>query len=194
MLRIAKLPSFHFVICLGIVFCTNATAEENQESKTEQAEADSSAESNLGVDNQHWAFRQPASPLVPLCDDESWPAGEIDRFILRKLEQENLNPTRDADRYCLLRRVTFDLTGLPPTPLEIESFIADDSPVAFQKVVERMLASTHFGERWGRHWLDLTGYADTMGVGRTIPARHAWRYRDYVIKAFNDDKQIFATN
>ena len=188
MLRIAKLPSFHFVICLGIAFCANATAEESQESRTEQAEAASSAESNLGVENQHWAFRRPARPSVPLCDNESWPAGEIDRFILRKLEQENLNPTRAADRYSLLRRVTFDLTGLPPTPLEIESFVADDSPVAFQKVVERMLASTHFGERWGRHWLDLTGYADTMGVGRTIPARHAWRYRDYVIKAFNDDK------
>ena len=188
MFRIGILPLFCFEILIAISLCVNTFAQESQDRETAQADAASSPAIDRGADSQPWAFELPMRPPVPPIDNDSWSAGDIDRFILQKLEQKKLKPTRDADHYSLLRRVAFDLTGLPPTPHQIESFVADDSPVAFRKVVERMLASTHFGERWGRHWLDLTGYADTMGIGRTIPARHAWRYRDYVIKSFNDDK------
>src|SRR5207237_2255597 len=97
-------------------------------------------------------------------------------------------PTKDADRLTLLRRVTFDLTGLPPTPHEIEAFTRDESPSAFEKVVDHLLAAPAFGERWGRHWLDLARYAESTGPSRNIPYPHAWRYRDYVIDAFNGDK------
>ena len=97
-------------------------------------------------------------------------------------------PTGDASRIDLIRRVTFDLTGLPPTPEEIDAFLADESPDAFEKVVDRLLASPAFGERWGRHWLDVARYGESTGSSRNIPYPHAWRYRDYVIDAFNADK------
>ena len=124
----------------------------------------------------------------PPVRNKTWPADPIDNFILNKLEPEGLNPSSDADRYTLLRRVYFDLIGLPPEPEDIKSFARDDSELALEKVVDRLLRSPGFGERWGRHWLDLTSYADSLGQGRRIPAREAWRYRDYVINAFNSDK------
>jgi hypothetical protein len=135
-----------------------------------------------------WAFQPVEDPNVPAVRDEAWPLDPVDRFILAKLESASLRPAVDADRHTWLRRVSFDLTGLPPTPKDIAGFIADTSPQAHERAVDRLLASKAFGERWARHWLDLTGYADQIGTSNNVFAEHAWRYRDYVINAFNEDK------
>src|SRR5262249_8660952 len=111
----------------------------------------------------------------------------VDCFVLAKLEAAGLSPTSPADKRTLLRRVTYDLTGLPPTPAEIDAFLADESPDAYEKVVERLLVSPRYGERWGRHWLDLVRSAETLGHEFDIELPDAYRYRDYVIRAFNDD-------
>ena len=125
---------------------------------------------------------------MPAVKDAAWPKSPLDHFILAKLELNGLGPAAAADKRTLIRRATFDLTGLPPTPDELEAFLMDDSPGAFAKVVERLLASMHYGERWGRHWLDVARYADSNGLDENIAHGNAWRYRDYVIGAFNKDK------
>ena len=135
-----------------------------------------------------WAFQTPREHPAPTVADAAWPHTDVDRFILRKLEDAGIEPTHDADRYTLLRRVSYDLTGLPPTPETIQAFVNDGSPDAFAKVVDRLLASPGFGECWGRHWLDLACYADLAGGGGNVIIRDAWRYRDYVLGAFNSDK------
>ena len=135
-----------------------------------------------------WAFQVPNSPPVPAVKDTAWPRNEVDRFLLAKLESQGLQPVADADRYTWLRRVSIDLTGLPPSPEQITEFIADATPQAHERVVDRLLASAAFGERWARHWLDLTGYADQIGTANDLFAEHAWKYRDYTIAAFNSDK------
>ncbi len=135
----------------------------------------------------HWCW-QPVTPATPPeVQDGNWTHGAIDRFILAHLEEKGLKPAPDADRRTLLRRVTFDLTGLPPTPDEVEAFVADTSPDAFTKVVDRLLASPHFGERWARHWLDLVRYAESRGHEFDPDIPNAWQYRDYVIRALNED-------
>jgi cytochrome c553 len=136
----------------------------------------------------HWAFQPVKNPPAPTIKDTAWAHSDIDRFILAKLEEKGIKPAGDANKYALLRRVSIDLTGLLPTRAEIDAFVNDSSPEAFAKVVDRLLASPAFGDRWGRHWLDITYYADTTGYGRRIPLPEAWRYRDYVIESFNDDK------
>jgi cytochrome c553 len=136
---------------------------------------------------RHWAWQPLKQPSVPTVADASWPRSDIDRFVLAGLEAKKLAPVADADRVTLIRRVTFDLTGLPPTPADIETFQKDASPDAFAKVVDRLLASTQFGERWGRHWLDVARYGESTGPSRNIPYPHAWKYRDYVIDAVNRD-------
>jgi len=136
----------------------------------------------------HWAWKPPVRPPVPGVKDSSWVANPIDAFILSRLEAEGLRPAAPAGREALLRRVTFDLTGLPPTVEEMDAFLADDSPGAWERVVDRLLASPRYGERWARHWLDLARYADTNGYELDEPRPDAWRYRDYVIRAFNEDK------
>ncbi len=135
----------------------------------------------------YWAFRPVRSPPVPDVTDTNWPQTAIDRFILAGLEQAALRPAPSAERRELLRRLTFDLTGLPPTPDEIERFLADESPDAYARVVERLLASPRYGERWARHWLDLMRYSDTNGLDNDYKKPNAYRYRDYVIRALNDD-------
>ena len=135
-----------------------------------------------------WAFQPVADPALPAVKDAAWPLDPLDRFILAKLEPASLRPVADADRYTWLRRVSLDLAGLPPAPTEIAEFVKDNTPNACEKVVDRLLGSRAFGERWARHWLDLTGYADMMGTSNDVYAEHAWRYRDYVIAAFNADK------
>lgn len=136
----------------------------------------------------YWAFQPVKKPEVPKVADATWPTSDIDRFILEKLERKDLKPVNDADKYALLRRATLDVTGLLPTPEEVAAFEKDSSPKAFENVVDRLLASPAFGDHWGRHWLDVTYWADTTGVGRRIPLREAWRYRDYVIRSLNSDK------
>ena len=135
-----------------------------------------------------WAFRPPVDPVIPTVRDQSGPATPLDRFILAGLEAKGLRPAPAADKRTLIRRATFDLTGLPPTPEEIDAFLADDSPDAFARVVDRLLASPRYGERWGRHWLDVARYADSNGLDENVAHGNAWRYRDYVIAAFNRDK------
>ena len=134
-----------------------------------------------------WAFQPVDDPAPPEVRRESWIQSPIDRFVLARIEQEGLAPASPADRPTLLRRATFDLTGLPPMEEEIARFVADDSPDAFDRVVTRLLGSPRYGERWGRHWLDVARYADSTGNDEDHRYPHAWRYRDYVIAAFNED-------
>ena len=143
---------------------------------------------SLEEGRKHWAFQPLAQPKPPKIKHSAWPHGAIDRFVLEKLEAHQLKPVADADCYTWLRRVTFDLTGLPPTAQEIAAFVGDHSSKARERVVDRLLASPAFGECWARHWLDLVGYADQLGTVNDVPARYAWRYRDYVIRACNTDK------
>jgi hypothetical protein len=134
---------------------------------------------------EFWAFRPPAAPPLPEVRDRAWVRSPIDHFILAKLEEKGLPPAPPADRRTLLRRVTFDLIGLPPTPEEIDAFLTDRAPDAYEKVVDRLLASPHYGERWGRRWLDVARYADSNGMDENLAYASAWRYRDWVVSAFN---------
>ncbi len=138
-------------------------------------------------DRNFWAFRPLSRKKTPKVKAVDWVRTPIDRFILAKLEANRSAPTPAADKPTLLRRATFDLTGLPPTEKEIRDFLADESEDAFRNVVERLLRSPRYGERWGRHWLDVARYADSTGSDEDHRYPHAWRYRDYVIQAFNDD-------
>jgi hypothetical protein len=138
-------------------------------------------------DADFWAFRPPVQPPLPAVRDAAWPSAAVDRFVLAALETKGLRPAAQADKRTLLRRVTFDLTGLPPTPEEVELFARDDAPDAFSRVVERLLASPGYGEKWGRHWLDVARYADSNGMDENLAQANAWRYRDWVIRAFNHD-------
>jgi hypothetical protein len=135
----------------------------------------------------HWAFVKPVRPELPPVRNAAWPRNPIDFFILARLEEKGLQPSPEADRTTLLRRVTLDLTGLPPTPAEIDAFLADDNPEAYERVVDRLLASQHYGERMALQWLDLARYADTNGY-HIDNHRNMWKYRDWVIDAFNNNK------
>ena len=137
---------------------------------------------------QRWPFAHFKEPALPAADPSNWARNPIDRFLLAKLTEKGLQPAPDADKRTLLRRVTFDLTGLPPTPEEIDAFLADPGSDAFAKVVDRLLASPAYGERWGRHWLDVVRYADTAGDNSDFPVPQLYRYRNYVIDSFNQDK------
>lgn len=141
---------------------------------------------------RHWAFQpvkgETGNAPPPVSSDDQWCRNEVDRFVLNKLRAAGLSPSAEADRVTLLRRVTLDLIGLPPTPDEVAEFVADESPQAWERVVDRLLASPHYGERWGRHWLDLAQYADSSGFHNDLDRPHAWKYRDYVIRSFNEDK------
>ena len=133
-----------------------------------------------------WSFQPIRRPIPPEINTPS-ARNPIDRFILAKLESENLSPSRAADRRTLIRRLYFDLLGLPPTPEEIQAFSSDPDPQADERLVDRLLASPHFGERWARHWLDVVRFAETHGFEMNNPRPNAWPYRDYVIRAFNQD-------
>ncbi len=138
----------------------------------------------------NWAFQSPKNPPIPKVKNKSWAKSPIDNFILSKLEEKRLRPANPADKRTLLRRATFDLIGLPPTQKEISDFLADKSPDAFAKVVERLLASPQYGVRWGRHWLDVVRYTDSLDsrvLGLESDSLDAWRYRDWVVNAFNRD-------
>jgi hypothetical protein len=144
-------------------------------------------EFDLKERSKHWSFQPIKAQPLPAVKRKDWVQSPIDAFILARLEAAGLSPAAPADKRTLLRRVTFDLIGLPPTPAEIDAFLADKSPEAFARVVDRLLASPHHGERWGRHWLDLVRYAETYGHEFDFDIPEAYRYRDYVIRAFNLD-------
>ncbi len=137
-------------------------------------------------DQRHWAYRKPVRPEPPAVANAAWIRNPIDRFVLARLEREGLTPAPEANRETLIRRVSLDLVGLPPTLAEVDAFLADTSPDAYEKVVDRLLASPHYGERWARPWLDLARYADTNGYEKDR-RRSAWMYRDWVIDALNQD-------
>ena len=135
----------------------------------------------------NWAFELPVRAPIPTVVDQSWPRTKVDRFLLAKLEAKQLHPAAALGRREFLRRITFDLTGLPPTPAETKAYLLDTSPSADEKLVNRLLASPHYGERWARHWLDLVRFAETNGHEFDNEKPDAWRYRDYVIRALNQD-------
>jgi hypothetical protein len=145
-------------------------------------------QNDYGEARNWWAWQTPHDTKAPAPKDAAWAKTEIDQFLLAGMEAKGVKPVGDADKMTLLRRVYFDLVGLPPPPAEIRAFYADSSPAAFEKLVDRLLASPQFGERWGRHWLDVARYAESSGKDANIAYPHAWRYRDYVIGAFNADK------
>src|SRR5262245_39710877 len=138
------------------------------------------------VDQRHWAF-EPVRPVQPPEAGRDGSQHPIDRFIVAQLDQRGLKPNPPADKRTLIRRAYFDLIGLPPTPSQVKAFVDDSSPNAFEKVIEELLASPHYGERWGRHWLDIARYADTSGDGCDVPVPEAYLYRDYVLDALNRD-------
>ena len=140
------------------------------------------------ADRGRWAYQPPKRPEMPRVANSAWVKTPVDAFVLARLEREGLAPAKPADAATLLRRVTFDLTGLPPSPEQIDAFVKDKSPNAYANVVERLLASSQYGERWGQHWLDVVRYADTDGFEYDALRPDAWRYRDYVIRSFNNDK------
>jgi cytochrome c553 len=140
------------------------------------------------ADRRHWAFLPVKSPAVPQVKDRRWADNPIDAFILAKLEAKGLAPNRQATKRELIRRAYFDLIGLPPTPEDVNAFENDQAPDAYARLIDELLDSPQYGERWGRHWLDLVRYAETNSYERDNPKPHVWRYRDYVIQSFNDDK------
>jgi uncharacterized membrane protein len=144
------------------------------------------ASSEGGHEEKHWAYVKPVAPQLPEVKDKSWPRNGIDFFVVARLEKEGLKPSAEADRTTLIRRVSLDLTGLPPTPEEVDAFVSDTRADAYERVVDRLLASPQYGEQWGRHWLDVARYADTNGYEKDNP-RIIWPYRDWVINAINSD-------
>lgn len=143
---------------------------------------------SLEAGKQFWSFRPVSAPKIPEVNNPQWPQSPIDNFILSNLESKQIAPAPLADKRTLIRRVTLDLTGLPPTVDEVEQFVADLSPNAYRDLIERLLASPQYGVRWGRHWLDVARYADSNGLDENIAYGNAWRYRDYVINSWNNDK------
>jgi len=144
-----------------------------------------SSDARAGYD--WWSLQPPAAADLPAVRDASWPAGEIDRFVLAELESHDLAPSPPADRRTLVRRLYFDLWGLPPTPEEVQAFVDDDSPRAYARLVDALLESPHYGERWARHWLDVVRYGESQGFERNKLRENAWKYRDWVVEAFNAD-------
>ena len=147
---------------------------------------------DLASARQFWAYKLPNKPAIPAVQNVGWAKTDVDRFLLAAMERQGLQPADDADKLTWLRRVTFDLIGLPPTPAEVDAYLADGSSGADAAVVDRLLASPQFGERWGRHWLDVARYGESTGKERNIPFTHAWRYRDWVVDAVNADKPYTA--
>ncbi len=154
--------------------------------------ASSETPSTPGPNSDHWAFRKPTRPVVPAVKDQRWVRNPIDAFLQAEMEKRGLVHLPEADRRTLLRRVYLDLTGLPPTPAEIQTFLADSSNDAYERVVDRLLASPEYGERWGRHWMDVWRYSDWFGNRKTedlrSSQRHIWRWRDWIVQSLNEDK------
>ena len=163
-------------------------APDPREAKTAAVASGGKRQIDVSAGRKHWAFQKLVQPELPNVKTAGWARTEIDTHILAGLEKAGLQPVKDADRATLIRRIAFDLTGLPPTPDEVKAFIADTSPEAMKRVVDQYLDSPRFGERWGRHWLDVARYAESNGKETNMPYPHAWRYRDYVIESYNKDK------
>ncbi|MBL8230913.1 MAG: DUF1553 domain-containing protein [Bryobacterales bacterium] len=150
--------------------------------------ADAKPKEFSAMHRKWWSLQPITKPAPPAVQSKNWPTNDVDAFVLARLEAKGLTPSPRASRITLLRRASLDLTGLPPTPEEVQAFLSDQSPDAFAKVVDRLLASPRYGERWARHWLDLARYSDSEGFKSDETRPNIWRYRDYVIRSFNDDK------
>ena len=170
------------VCSLPVLFAVTATAQESKSSSNDQSSSHEQSSSN-----EWWAYQPVVRPMVPAVEDAQWLRSPIDAFILAGLEAKGFRPAPPADRHELLRRVTYDLTGLPPTQDEIDTFLADTSATAYEQVVERLLASPQYGVKWAQHWLDLVRYAETDGYERDSVKPSVWRYRDWVVDALNAD-------
>lgn len=156
--------------------------------QTEQPNVDPRLELFVEEELSHWAFQPLTNPVLPELSDDQWSRNGIDKFVLQTLRTNDLSPAPEANRAKLLRRVYYDLIGMPPTAEQINAFIFDNRPDAYERVVDQLLESSHYGERWAQHWLDLVRYADSDGYRQDKLRQHAWRFRDYVIKSFNEDK------
>ncbi len=178
----------HYLTALVIIAMSVAvaTAEdgEKEKSQVDLAEIDSLV---TDEDREHWAFQPIVKPAVPAVKKRTWVLNPIDAFVLAKLEARGWRPAAPAKPHQLLRRMYLDLIGLPPTLAEQEAFFNDHTPAAVDRLVDELLERPGYGERWARHWLDLARYAETNGYERDGTKPFAWRYRDYVIRAFNDD-------
>jgi len=172
---------FVVVVVAGGLLELPGRADDPARSKTGSVESDA-------TQRELWSFQRVERPTIPLVRDAAWVRNQIDAFVLAKLEAAGLRPSPRADKRTLVRRVTLDLIGLPPTPAEVDAFLADESDDAHEKLVDRLLQSPRFGERWARPWLDLARYAESDGFKSDDARPHAWRYRDYVIQSLNDDK------
>lgn len=166
----------------------SAGAVDPRTNDTSDAAADSSSEIDIEEGRKFWCFQPVRSPVLPKVSKTSWPADDIDAFVLAKLEGNALQPAPDADRRTLIRRLYFDLIGLPPAPEDVDRFVNNQSEDALSQLVDRLLESPEFGVHWGRHWLDVVRYADSNGADFNATFHDAWKYRDYVIAAFNNDK------
>ena len=178
--RLLKLASLvAALLFLTLAMSHRASSREQSESATRNPQSASKIS---------WAFTKPERPAIPQIKNSGWVKNPIDVFVLAKLEAAGLKPSPTADKRTLIRRVTFDLTGLPPTPEEINAFLNDKSPDAYEKVVDRLLASPRYGERWAQHWLDVVRFGETNGFELDADREQAWRYRDYVVNSLNADK------
>ena len=139
------------------------------------------------ADENWWSLQAIQKPLVPQSANQKWVHNSIDAFVLAKLKKTQLTPSSQADRRTLIRRLSYDLTGLPPSPAEVKAYVEDQTPDAYEKVVNRLLASPHYGERWARHWLDVVHYGESHGFEYNQPRNNSWPYRNWVIRALNDD-------
>jgi hypothetical protein len=166
---------------MGLPFSPGSLVAQKAEAAHEKPKSPADAKS-------FWSFQPVKRPDLPRVKQAEWVRNPIDAFVLAKLDEKGFSPAPPAAKIQLLRRATYDLIGLPPTPAETEAFLADNSADAYEKVIDRLLASPHYGEKWGRHWLDLVRFAETNSYERDGPKPNAWRYRDYVIKSFNEDK------
>jgi len=162
-----------WILALLLLLCP--FRERTAAAETEKSKAD------------HWAFKPTVRPSIPAIKNQSWARNPIDNFVLSKLEALKLAPSREAGRVALIRRLSFDLTGLPPGPEEVRQFASDTRPDAYEKLVDRLLGSPRYGERWARHWLDVVHYGDSHGYDKDKPRPNAWPYRDYIIRSFNSD-------
>jgi hypothetical protein len=184
---------FRVVVCsalwLSMMVAQDAATQEAASQTTAQETAPLGT--YTAAERRHWAFQKRSNPAVPSfteAADQAWVKNPVDAFVLARLKKEGLQPSPRADRATLIRRLYFDVTGLPPTPIEIDAFATDHSPDAYDKLVERLLASPQYGERWAQHWLDVVRFAETEGYEYDTHRNNSWRYRDYVIRAFNTDK------
>jgi hypothetical protein len=169
------------IVCLFLCCCIVAIAADTEATDAGNKWAAPSAQG-------HWAYQPVQRPQTPTVQNKSWVRSPIDALVLARMEAKGVKPSADADRVALIRRATLDTWGMIPTPEQVKAFVADKSPDAYEKLVDRLLASPHYGERWGRRWLDLTRYADSEGYNQDETRPNAWHYRDYVIKSFNNDK------